>query len=156
LIVMGLALWLVERATEKYRERPLTQITWKDGLAVGLMQALAAFPGVSRSGSTLMGAFARKLDRDAALEFSFLLSLPAVLLSGLFELKELSKPHVAGALTFTTFQTAVATLVAFVVGYASIAWMLKYLAKHSTGFFVIWRVVLGVVVLVMHSRGLLH
>lgn len=156
LILMGLALWLVERGTEKQRERPLTEITWKDGLAVGLMQAFAAIPGSSRSGSTMIGAFLRKLDREAALEFSFLLSLPAVLLSGLFELKDLLKPKeipVPGTLHFTTTETVIATLVAFVVGYASIAWMLKYLAKHSTAFFVIWRVVLGVVVLVMHSLG---
>ena len=161
LILMGLALWLVERGTEKMRHRPLTDITWKDGVLVGLMQAFAAVPGSSRSGCTLMGAFLSKLDRDAALEFSFLLSLPAVLLSGLFELKDVIKPKpveapLPGALPvlhFTTTETLVATIVAFVVGYASITWMLKYLAKHTTLFFVIWRVVLGVVVLAMHGMG---
>ena len=158
LILMGLALWLVEKGTEKLRERPLTDITWRDGLAVGLMQALAAIPGVSRSGSTLIGAFVRKFDRDAALEFSFLLSLPAVLLSGLFELKEVINPKptkvaLPNTIHFSATETLVATVVAFVVGYASIAWMLKYLAKHSTLFFVIWRVALGVVVLTMHGMG---
>jgi undecaprenyl-diphosphatase len=154
LILMGLALLLVEKGTEKMRERPLTDITWKDGLLVGAMQALAAVPGSSRSGSTLIGAFLCKLNREAALEFSFLLSLPAVLLSGLFELKDVIKPKeapVPGTLHFSTTETLVATGVAFVVGYASIAWMLKYLGKHSTLVFVIWRVLLGVLVLVMHG-----
>lgn len=155
LILMGLALWLVEKGTEKLRERPLTDITWKDGLLVGAMQALAAVPGSSRSGSTLIGAFLCKLDREAALEFSFLLSLPAVLLSGLFELKDLLKPqavaHVPGTLHFSPLETLVATVVAFFVGWASIAWMLKYLEKHSTLIFVIWRVLLGVLVLTMHG-----
>jgi undecaprenyl-diphosphatase len=156
LILMGLALYLVEKGTEKLRNRPLTDITWKDGILVGVMQAFAAVPGSSRSGSTLIGAFLSKLDREAALEFSFLLSLPAVLLSGLFELKEVLKPKEAalpGTMHFSTLETLVATLVAFVVGYASISWMLKYLTKHSTAFFVIWRIVLGVVVLVMHGMG---
>ncbi|MCX6367677.1 MAG: undecaprenyl-diphosphatase UppP [Armatimonadetes bacterium] len=156
LILMGLALYLVEKGTEKLRNRPLTDITWKDGVLVGAMQAFAAVPGSSRSGSTLIGAFLSKLDREAALEFSFLLSLPAVLLSGLFEIKDLLKPQevaLPGTLHFSPVNTLVATVVAFVVGYASIAWMLKYLAKHSTLVFVIWRVVLGAVVLAMHGMG---
>jgi undecaprenyl-diphosphatase len=159
LILMGLALYAVEQGTKKLLRRPLTEITIADGIWVGLMQAFSAIPGSSRSGCTLIGAFARGLNREAALRFSFLLSLPAVLLSGIYSLKDVIKPEAPKpgdpipTLVFSHTETAIAAVVAFIVGYASIAWMLKYLGKHSTLVFVIYRVLAGIGILIAHSLG---
>jgi undecaprenyl-diphosphatase len=88
------------------------------------------------------------LDREAAARYSFLLSVPAVVLSGLFELRKIGGEGAAGAAP-----TIIATLLAFVVGYASIAWMLRYLVRHSTAVFVAYRVALGALVLVLTAAG---
>ena len=124
------------------RERELEQIETKDGFWVGMAQALALIPGVSRSGATITAGLFLGLDRAAAARFSFLLSVPAVVLSGLFELSSIIEgeegEHVgAGALV-------VATAFAFVVGYASIAFLLRFLANHTLFVFVAYRIVLGV------------
>jgi undecaprenyl-diphosphatase len=150
LIVMGIVLFAVEKFAKK--ERPLTGITIVDGVIVGLFQCLALIPGSSRSGSTLTGAYAIGLDREAAVEFSFLLSIPAVLLSGLFELKEFFKhepppPGAPPTMVWTVPDLIVATVVSGIVGYISIAWLMKYLEKHSTLVFVVYRVLLGLLML---------
>jgi len=148
LMVLGLVLLAAEKVGT--RERDMDTITPRDGLVVGLAQALALVPGVSRSGATITAGLFLGLDRAAAARFSFLLSVPAVVLSGLFEMRnfvgEGGDDTGAGALI-------VATLLAFVVGYASIAFLLRFLANHSTYVFVGYRVVLGGAVVVLAYAG---
>lgn len=152
LVVMAVAL----AAAEKWAKpsRPLEQVSLRDGLVVGFAQALALIPGASRSGSTLTGAFLTGLDRAAAVRFSFLLSLPAVLLSGLLELRELGKSVEPGqSVAWAPGEIALATVVAGVVGYGCIAWLLKYLARRSTLVFVVYRLMLGIFLAGMLASG---
>ena len=150
LIVLGLVLLLAEKVGHA-RARRSSRSTRRDGIAIGFAQALALIPGVSRSGATITAGLFMGLDRTAAARFSFLLSIPAVVLSGLLELGSIlsgeeGETHVAGRLV-------VATLLAFVTGYASIAFLLRYLERHSTVVFVVYRVALGALVLVLVSSG---
>ena len=115
---------------------------------IGLAQACALVPGVSRSGATITAGLFAGFTREAAARYSFLLSVPAVVLSGLFEARKIGGAHSAGVVP-----TVVATLLAFVVGYASIAWMLRYLVRHSTAVFVAYRVALGALVLVLTATS---
>jgi len=142
LIVFGLVLLAAERASR--RERELDSLTTRDGVIIGLAQALALIPGVSRSGATISAGLFLNFDRAAAARYSFLLSIPAVVLSGLFELKDVGEGGGAGLAA-----TAVATVLAFVVGYASIALLLRYLVTHSTRVFVAYRLLLGALVLAL-------
>lgn len=160
LIVGAILLLLAEKFAKQ--ERPLSGITVRDGLIVGIAQTFALIPGMSRSGSTLTGAFLTGLDREAAIRFSFLLSIPATLLSGLYELKDVYEFYVKHAplpagvgpvMDWTPTNLIIATVVAGIVGYVSIAYLMKYLAKHSTLVFVIYRIVLGVVVFYLFSTG---
>jgi undecaprenyl-diphosphatase len=149
LIVLGFVLLAAERVGRK--DRQIEEITTRDGIAVGFAQALALVPGVSRSGATISAGLFLGLDRTSAARFSFLLSIPAVVLSGMLEFGSILNAedgqHAGlGAL-------AVATLLAFVVGYASIAFLLRYLSNHSTIVFVVYRVALGALVLVLVSTG---
>lgn len=158
LIVMGLLMGLAERMTNPRRDGKDIQI--KDGIIVGLFQAIALIPGASRSGSTLTGAFFTGLDRSAAVRFSFLLSLPAILLSGLVELKDLfdKKEHVYGAdadIDWSMPEVAVATVIAGLVGYACIAWLLRYLSKASTAGFVLYRIGLAAVIFFLLNQRIL-
>jgi undecaprenyl-diphosphatase len=149
LIVLGLLLLAAERAAR--HDRPLERITTRDGVLIGLAQALALIPGVSRSGSTLTAGLFLGFDRPSAARFSFLLSVPAVVLSGLFEFASIlggSEDTQAGLGAL-----AIATLMAFIVGYASIAWLLRYLTRHSTIVFVVYRVALGAAVLALVATG---
>ena len=151
LIVFGLILG----AADKYgkSERQLHELSPLHGVLYGLAQSLALIPGVSRSGATIaMGRFLG-YSREAALRYSFLLALPAVFGSGLYELK--------GALGETTTQafslpqTFVATSVAFIIGYAVIAWLLKYVTTKSFKPFIIYRLALGSLLLVLLAIGVL-
>jgi undecaprenyl-diphosphatase len=151
LIVLGLALLAAEEVGK--RNRSIEQIQTRDGFVVGLAQALALIPGVSRSGATITAGLFLGLDRTAAARFSFLLSIPAVVLSGLLELGSILSGEEGE--TTSAFGLVVATLLAFVVGYASIAFLLRYLTNHSTRIFVAYRVVLGVVVLTLTSAGVI-
>jgi undecaprenyl-diphosphatase len=146
LILFSLVMVAAERVGTRRRE--ITEMNARDGLFIGLFQALALIPGVSRSGSTISAGLFRGFDRLAAARYSFLLSVPAVVLSGLFELRKVGEngsPSVGA--------TIVATAVAFVVGYAAIAWLLRYLTTHSLRIFVIYRVALGVLVLALTASG---
>jgi undecaprenyl-diphosphatase len=145
LIVFGLVMLAAEAVSR--RDRPLREINSRDGLWIGLAQALALVPGVSRSGATISAGLFRNFDRAAAARYSFLLSVPAVVLSGLFELRH------AGEGSLPIGATALATLLAFVVGYASIAFLLRYLARHSIVVFVAYRIVLGVMVITLAASG---
>ena len=135
-------------AAEHYgkRRRELPEMDGRDGLFIGFAQALALVPGVSRSGATISAGLFRNFDRTAAARYSFLLSVPAVVLSGLFELR-----HVGDGLELGP--TIVATIAAFVSGYAAIAWLLRYLAHHSLNVFVAYRIPLGILVLVLAGSG---
>ncbi|MEX2107128.1 MAG: undecaprenyl-diphosphate phosphatase [Solirubrobacterales bacterium] len=141
-LVMVLAEWVGSQ------RRYLAEMNGRDGLFIGMAQALALIPGVSRSGATISAGLLRGFDRVGAARYSFLLSVPAVVLSGLFELRKIGED--GGA---SIGATAVATMVAFVSGYAAIAWLLRYLSTHSLGIFVVYRVALGVLVLALAATG---
>lgn len=148
LIVFGLLLLAAERAGKQ--DRDLGSVTARDGIAVGLAQAVALIPGVSRSGATITAGLFLGLRREDAARFSFLLSMPAVVLSGLFELRNLLEGESPGA---SGAALVVATILAFVVGYASIALLLRFLVEHSTAVFVVYRVALGILVLALLATG---
>jgi undecaprenyl-diphosphatase len=149
LIVLGLVLLLAEKVGT--RERSLEQIRTKDGFAIGMAQALALIPGVSRSGATITAGLFMGLDRPAAARFSFLLSVPAVVLSGLLELGTILSDDDGDGTSIGAL--VVATVMAFLSGYLAIAWLLRYLSTHSTVIFVIYRVALGTLVLVLVGAG---
>ncbi|MGI8595293.1 MAG: undecaprenyl-diphosphate phosphatase [Solirubrobacteraceae bacterium] len=149
LIAFGLILLAAERAGR--RRRGVESITARDGAIIGVAQALALVPGVSRSGATISAGLFLGLDRAAAARYSFLLSVPAVVLSGLFELKE-----IGGEGGASIPATALATFLAFLVGYASIAFLLRFLVDHSTGVFVGYRLALGALVLALTSASLIR
>jgi undecaprenyl-diphosphatase len=151
LIVLGLVLLVAEKVGR--RDREIEQIRTKDGFAVGMAQALALVPGVSRSGATITAGLFMGLNRTAAARFSFLLSIPAVVLSGLLELGSILSGEEGQ--TTSAFGLVVATLLAFITGYASIAFLLRYLTSHSTAIFVAYRIVLGSVVLALVSAGVI-
>ena len=147
LIVMGLLLMVAEWAGRQKRE--VDDLTLRDGLIIGGFQCLSLIPGSSRSGSTMTGALFLGYTREAAARYSFLLSVPAVVLSGLFELRKVSEGG------FEIAPTVVATVVSFVVGYAAIAWLLKFLVRHSMMIFVYYRVALGGIILGLLAAGAL-
>ena len=146
LIVGGLVLLLAEKVGR--RTKTVTDIDTRDGVTIGLAQSMALVPGVSRSGATITAGLFLGYTREDAARFSFLLSIPAVVLSGLFQLKDIGAGDGPGATA-----TILATLVSFVVGYASIAWLLRWLVGHSTGVFVAYRVALGTLLIVLLSTG---
>jgi undecaprenyl-diphosphatase len=149
LVVMGVVLGIADRVGRT--DRPLGKLTMKDAVLMGIAQALALIPGVSRSGATIsMGRFLG-FEREAATRFAFLLAIPAVVGAGLFELKEI--PH--GHNDFGWGPTLTATIVSFVVGYAAIAWLLRYVSTNSYTPFVIYRILLGAGVLALLSAGVL-
>lgn len=131
------------------QDRGERQLTMTDALVVGLLQCVALVPGVSRSGATISTGLIRGLDRVAATRLSFFLSIPALLAAGLYELKDALGGDIGLG------QVVVGTVVAFVVGYASVAWLLKFVAHHSISWFVPYRVVLGVVLLVLLASGVI-
>lgn len=137
LIGLALILLIAERVATRTKE--LVDIGWTEGLAVGFAQAVALLPGSSRSGTTITAALFCGLTREAAARFSFLLSVPAVLLSGVYELYEI-RGTLGGP---GTPALIVATIVSFVVGYAAIALLLKFLRTHTTVVFVVYRIALG-------------
>ncbi|HEX7297943.1 MAG TPA: undecaprenyl-diphosphate phosphatase [Solirubrobacteraceae bacterium] len=132
------------------RDRELSGLTRRDGLIIGCAQALALVPGVSRSGATISAGLFLNFDRTTAARYSFLLSVPAVVLSGLFELRHLGEGGGASA-----GATVLATILAFVVGYLSIAFLLRYLVRHSIGVFAAYRVVLGAAVILLAATNVI-
>lgn len=151
---MLIAFALVIAAAEYYgrKQRPLEQLTTRDGLVMGFAQCLALIPGVSRSGATSSAGLFLGLTREASVRFSFLLAIPAVTASGLFSIPDAFKPAGEG-LNASGAQLIVATLLAFVVGYASVAWLLKFVAKHSLDWFVGYRILLGLIVMGLLATG---
>lgn len=136
------------------QRRPIEQLTTRDGLLMGAAQCLSLIPGVSRSGATSTAGLFAGLTREAAVRFSFLLAIPAVTASGLFSLPDAFEPAGDG-MNASGAQLLVATVVAFVIGFASIAWLLKFVAKHSFYWFVGYRIVLGLLVLGLLAGGVI-
>lgn len=132
--------------------RRIEHLTWKDAVLVGSAQCLALLPGVSRSGATISAGLFLGMNREVAARFGFLLAIPAVFASGLFSLPDAFAPAGEG-MSATGPQLLVSTLIAFVVGFAAVAWFLRFLVRHSMYWFVGYRIVLGVVVLVLLSTG---
>lgn len=147
MVLFSLVLYAAD--TRGSRTREVTELTLSDGIKIGCMQALALVPGVSRSGATISAGLLLGLTREAATRYSFLLSVPAVVLSGLFELRKVSD----GGLPVGP--TIIATIFAFVFGYLSIAWLLQYVRSHDFSIFVAYRVVLGIVVLGLALSGVI-
>ena len=146
-LLLGLADWLGRKA------KPLEQLSYRDGVLIGFAQMLALIPGVSRSGASTGAGLALGYTRPAAARFSFLLAIPAVFGSGLYELvHSFSEPDGA----FGYAETAVATVVAFAVGLAVIAFLMKYISTHSFLPFVIYRVVLGATLIALLSAGVIQ
>lgn len=150
MIVFSAVIALAEYIGKQTRD--VEQLTWKDSVIVGLAQCLALVPGVSRSGATISAGLFLGMNRELAARFGFLLAIPAVLASGLFSLPDAFKPVTEG-MSATGAQLAVAILIAFVVGYAAVSWFLKFLVRHSMYWFVGYRIVLGVTVLVLLGTG---
>nr|WP_283251623.1 undecaprenyl-diphosphate phosphatase [Aeromicrobium duanguangcaii] len=141
LIGMGLVLGLAERLGRK--AKPIDDLNARDAILLGLAQACALVPGVSRSGATISMGLFLGYDRRAATRYAFLLAIPAVVGAGVYKLKDIP----GGENAYGTVPTIVGTVVAFVVGLAVIHWLLQYVSKNSYAPFVIYRVVLGAVVL---------
>lgn len=134
--------------------RAIEQFTWRDSLIIGSAQALALIPGVSRSGVTISAGLFLGQQREAAARFGFLLAIPAVLGSGLYELRHVFEPGATG-MSATVPQIVLGTVIAFVVGYAAVAWFLRFLVRHSMYWFVGYRIILGSLVLVLLATGVL-
>lgn len=141
MIVVALLLGLAELVGKRNRSRE--QLGISDALAVGFAQVLALIPGSSRSGSTIMAGLFTGLTRETAARFSFLLSMPAIAASGLLELKEAVHKLPPGSY----LPLVVATIVSGVVGYASIWFLLRFLRTHSTGGFIVYRLVIGTAII---------
>lgn len=150
LIALAVALWIAER-TASHR-RSLADLTLRDGLIIGAWQAVALVPGASRSGTTITGGLALGLKREDAARYSFLLSIPATSLAGVFELQHL----LAAQVRPSTTAMAVGTLVAFASGMAAIAGLLRFLRTRTTMVFVAYRLLLGAVLLALLFTGVLH
>lgn len=160
LIVMGVVIGVADRLAARdenggrhrapKQRKTLLDLNTKDGLLYGLCQAMALVPGVSRSGATISGGLFMGYTREAAARYSFLLAMPAVLASGAFELKDAAEEgHVAWG------PTMFATVIAFVVGYAVIAWFMKFISHKSFMPFVYYRIALGIVIIALVTAGVL-
>lgn len=147
MITVGLLLALAEAVGK--RKRSLDDLNVGDALAVGFAQVLALIPGSSRSGSTIMGGLFTGQTRETAARFSFLLSMPAIAASGLLELKEAMHKLPDGSY----LPLIVATVVSGLVGYASIWFLLRFLRTHSTGVFIVYRLIVGAVIIVALVGG---
>ncbi|MFF3291389.1 undecaprenyl-diphosphate phosphatase [Streptomyces sp. NPDC003023] len=159
LIGMGIVLGIADRLAARdeaggrhrvVKERKtLRDLSVRDGLVYGVCQAMALIPGVSRSGATISGGLLMGYTRESAARYSFLLAIPAVLASGLFELTEAGEGHVSWG------PTIFATFIAFGVGYAVIAWFMKFITTKSFMPFVIYRVLLGILLFILVGAGVL-
>ncbi|MEO8209375.1 MAG: undecaprenyl-diphosphate phosphatase [bacterium] len=150
LILLAIVLFIAEKVSTKKKD--FSEITVKDGIAIGCAQALALIPGSSRSGVTITAGLFRGLKRDVAARYSFLLSIPAIGLSGLYELYK--ERHVLLDENFLSL--LIATVVSGVVGYLSIAFLLSYLKTRSNMIFIVYRIILGIIILILLSNGVLQ
>lgn len=149
LITLALLLWGAEKVARHTRQ--IDQVTWLDGLVIGFAQVLSLVPGSSRSGTTITAGLFLGLTREAAARFSFLLSIPAVFASGIYEMTKIH-PDV---FTLGVTNLVISTVVAGISGYGAIAWLLRYLMKNSTMVFVWYRILLGIVLAVLLYLGII-
>jgi undecaprenyl-diphosphatase len=147
LIAWSAVMWFAERTARQTREE--RDMTVKDAIVVGVTQVVSLVPGVSRSGATISAGLLLGLDRVSATRLSFFLSVPALVAAGLFELKDALGGDIGVG------ETVVGVVVAFVVAYASIAWLLRFVAGHRITAFVPYRVAVGVVLLVLLGAGVM-
>jgi undecaprenyl-diphosphatase len=144
LIVVALLMWLGEKVSRM--EKPLTRISLTDALIVGCAQAFALLPGVSRSGSTITAGLFRNMTREAAVRFSFLLSTPLIAGAALLKAHELRKEGIPAGMHTPLL---VGILISAIVGYAAIAWLVRYLQSNSLKVFILYRIIVGVVVIAL-------
>ena len=149
LIVLGIVLGIAERVGR--RTRPIEDLTWTHATLLGLAQAAAVVPGVSRSGATISMGLLLGYERAAATRYAFLLAIPAVVGAGVYKLKDVP----GGENAYGWGPTLVGTVVSFVVGLAVIHWLLQYVSKHSYAPFVIYRIALGLLVLGLLAFGVI-
>ncbi len=148
LIFFGIVLGIADKVGRKTEQ--IEDLNFRDGILYGIGQAFALIPGVSRSGATISTGLFLGYTREAATRYAFLLAIPAVMASGLFEATKIGQGP-----TPAWGPTILATVIAFVVGYLVIAWLLRYIATNSYMPFVVYRIVLGVLVIVLCSVGVL-
>lgn len=134
------------------QNRHVEQLRWSDGLLVGIAQCLALVPGVSRSGSTISAGLFLGLDRELSARFGFLLGIPAVVASGLFSLPDAFHPVTQG-MSATGAQLIISVVIAFVVGFVAVAWLLRFVAHHAMYWFVGYRVILALTVMALLATG---
>jgi undecaprenyl-diphosphatase len=142
LIVVALLMWWGEKVSQF--NKPLTRISLSDALIVGCAQATALIPGVSRSGSTITAGLFRNMTREAAVRFSFLLSTPLIAGAALLKAHELGKEGLPAGMHMPFL---VGVVISGVVGYAAIAWLIRYLQSNSLKVFIVYRIVVGVIVI---------
>lgn len=147
LIVVGLLMWWVDSRANLKRQMP--EIGLKDSLLVGAAQALALFPGVSRSGSTIVAGLSQRMTRETAARFSFLLSTPIIAGAAMKELPKLIHAHRAGTLDLPLSTLAIAIVVSGLVGYLVIGFLLRYLQTRTLKVFVVYRIALGILILLL-------
>jgi undecaprenyl-diphosphatase len=150
LIGWSVVMFVAERVGRKNRSE--ADLTVRDAVVIGLLQCVALIPGVSRSGATISGGLFRGLDRVSATRFAFLLSIPALVAAGAFEAAT-AAGDVGSSVGWTA--TLIATAVSFVVGYASIAWLLRIVAHHSIAVFIWYRVALAIVLIALLATGVI-
>nr|WP_245998904.1 undecaprenyl-diphosphate phosphatase [Corynebacterium gerontici] len=152
LVIFSFVFILAEKLGSK--KRSFDKLTMKDAVIMGLAQCLALIPGVSRSGGTISAGLFVGLNREVAARFSFLLAIPAVLASGLFSLPDAFDPAAGQAASGA--QLFLGTAIAFVLGYASIAWLLKFVSHHSFAWFAAYRIPVGLAVMGLLAAGVLQ
>jgi undecaprenyl-diphosphatase len=153
LFLWSVVMWVAERRHSVLDKQGVVrgegQVTMRDGLIIGLVQCFSLIPGVSRSGATISAGLLDGLDRVTATRLSFFMAIPALTAAGLYEVKD-ADPSVVGV-----GQMALGIVVAFVVAYASIAWLLRFVAHHPITIFIWYRVALGIAVVIALSTGYL-
>lgn len=153
LIIFGVILAMAD--TWGKQMKPIRRLSWRDGILYGFAQALALIPGVSRSGGTITMGLALGYTRPAAARYAFLLAVPAVFASGLYKLaRSISAPDPTAA--YGMSETIVATIVAFLVGYVIIAWLMRFISNNSFMIFVWYRIVLGMALYILLGLGVIN
>lgn len=145
MVLFSIVIAIAEKVSKK--NVVIEKITIKDSIIIGLFQSIALIPGTSRSGSTMSGAFFRNMDRESAARFSFLLSIPAVLISGVYKLISDRKELFISGDSMTSI--IIATVVSGIVGYVSIWFLLAYLKTHTLKLFIVYRILFGLLVLAL-------
>ena len=150
LVLWSAVMWFADRNASQTRHE--ADVTWKDTLVIGLTQCLALVPGVSRSGATLSAGLLRDIDRVTVTRLSFFLSIPALTAAGALQVVS-EFDNISEGVGWTA--TLVATVVSFVVAYVAVAWLLRFIARHTFTVFIVYRLVLGSVVLLLLATGTL-